>query len=180
MDIRKYVTEKFKNLLDEHGVISSLEMSMNIEDGVLKRTTRAFNRMNVSLDNKNYWSPSFDNNHFIRRYKNNAYNLLYVMKQPNSRVIERLVNNELNDKELACLHPSIIWTDGPYAQTEKELKEKEMIEEMSSQQIAPKGMFKCGKCKSDKTSYYQMQTRSADEPMTTFVRCIDCGKRWKF
>jgi transcription elongation factor S-II len=26
----------------------------------------------------------------------------------------------------------------------------------------------------------QMQTRSADEPMTTFVTCVNCGNKWKF
>jgi hypothetical protein len=25
----------------------------------------------------------------------------------------------------------------------------------------------------------QMQTRSADEPMTTFVSCVACGNKWK-
>ncbi len=39
--------------------------------------------------------------------------------------------------------------------------------------------FKCGKCKSKECTYYQLQTRSADEPMTTFVSCINCGNRWK-
>jgi transcription elongation factor S-II len=39
--------------------------------------------------------------------------------------------------------------------------------------------FTCKKCHSNNCTYYQMQTRSADEPMTTFVTCIDCGKRWK-
>ena len=39
--------------------------------------------------------------------------------------------------------------------------------------------FTCKKCKSNKCTYYQMQTRSADEPMTTFVSCINCGNRWK-
>jgi DNA-directed RNA polymerase subunit M/transcription elongation factor TFIIS len=28
-------------------------------------------------------------------------------------------------------------------------------------------------------TYYQLQTRSADEPMTTFVTCIKCNTRWK-
>jgi transcription elongation factor S-II len=41
-------------------------------------------------------------------------------------------------------------------------------------------MFKCGKCKKRRCTYYQMQTRSADEPMTTFVRCVECNHRWKF
>ena len=40
--------------------------------------------------------------------------------------------------------------------------------------------FKCGKCHQRKCKYYQLQTRSADEPMTTFVTCVNCGNRWKF
>lgn len=39
--------------------------------------------------------------------------------------------------------------------------------------------FKCGKCKGRRTKYTQMQTRSADEPMTIFIRCLDCQNRWK-
>ncbi|KAF0699050.1 Aste57867_10364 [Aphanomyces stellatus] len=42
-----------------------------------------------------------------------------------------------------------------------------------------RGLFTCGRCKSTKTSNTQQQTRSADEPMTVFVICHDCGKRWK-
>ena len=40
-------------------------------------------------------------------------------------------------------------------------------------------MFTCYKCKSTNCSYYQLQTRSADEPMTTYVTCLECGQRWK-
>ncbi|WRT69254.1 transcription elongation factor S-II [Kwoniella shivajii] len=40
--------------------------------------------------------------------------------------------------------------------------------------------FKCGRCQQRKCTYYQMQTRSADEPMTTFVTCTNCNNRWKF
>jgi len=42
------------------------------------------------------------------------------------------------------------------------------------------GMFTCGKCKGTQTTYFQMQTRSSDEPMTTFVTCLTCNNRWKF
>lgn len=41
-------------------------------------------------------------------------------------------------------------------------------------------MFTCNKCKKQTVEYYQMQTRSADEPMTTFCTCMTCGARWKF
>jgi hypothetical protein len=39
-------------------------------------------------------------------------------------------------------------------------------------------MYKCGKCRGRKCTYFQMQT-SADEPMTTFVTCVNCGNHWK-
>eukprot|EP00539_Tryblionella_compressa_P005537 CAMPEP_0178753950 /NCGR_PEP_ID=MMETSP0744-20121128/11899_1 /TAXON_ID=913974 /ORGANISM="Nitzschia punctata, Strain CCMP561" /LENGTH=320 /DNA_ID=CAMNT_0020407829 /DNA_START=124 /DNA_END=1083 /DNA_ORIENTATION=- len=39
-------------------------------------------------------------------------------------------------------------------------------------------LFTCGRCKSTKTTSTQKQTRSADEPMTVFVLCLNCGKRW--
>lgn len=45
--------------------------------------------------------------------------------------------------------------------------------------LSGEGAFTCGRCKSKRTTYFQLQTRSADEPMTTFVTCIDCNKRWK-
>jgi len=40
--------------------------------------------------------------------------------------------------------------------------------------------FRCGKCGKRETKYTQAQTRSADEPMTTYVSCVNCGNRWKF
>ena len=39
--------------------------------------------------------------------------------------------------------------------------------------------FKCSRCHQRRCKYYQLQTRSADEPMTTFVTCVNCGNRWR-
>ncbi|KAL8270727.1 hypothetical protein Esti_005329 [Eimeria stiedai] len=41
---------------------------------------------------------------------------------------------------------------------------------------ANEGQFPCFKCRTNKTVYFQMQTRSSDEPMTTFVTLrVDCS-----
>ena len=41
------------------------------------------------------------------------------------------------------------------------------------------GILKCPKCKSMKTEYTEVQTRSADEPTTKKCFCNNCGYRWK-
>ena len=59
---------------------------------------------------------------------------------------------------------------------EKYKKEKMLYEE---KQEAMTTQYKCGRCKSRKCTYYELQTRSADESMTIFITCINCGNRWK-
>jgi len=51
---------------------------------------------------------------------------------------------------------------------------------MSVTQGSKTNLLTCGKCKKRDVTYNQMQTRSADEPMTTFCFCNICGHRWKF
>lgn len=51
--------------------------------------------------------------------------------------------------------------------------------QMAKDNSAETDQFKCGRCNQRKCKYYQMQTRSADEPMTTFVTCVNCGNRWR-
>jgi len=43
------------------------------------------------------------------------------------------------------------------------------------------GDFTCPKCRGKRATYYQLQTRSSDEPMTTFLKCLvnTCNNRWK-
>lgn len=67
----------------------------------------------------------------------------------------------------------------------KQLREKFMKEAINDAQLATAqgtktDMLKCGKCKKRNCTYNQLQTRSSDEPMTTFVLCNECGNRWKF
>ncbi|GAA6108464.1 transcription elongation factor A protein 1 isoform X1 [Tachysurus ichikawai] len=66
----------------------------------------------------------------------------------------------------------------------KEMRKNMTKEAIRDHQMAKTGgtstdLFTCGRCKKNKCTYTQVQTRSADEPMTTFVFCNECGNRWK-
>jgi transcription elongation factor S-II len=60
-------------------------------------------------------------------------------------------------------------------------KTEERDKKLYSKSMTASILMFCSRCKK-KTGceYYQLQTRSADEPMTTFVTCLDCDKKWKF
>lgn len=36
-----------------------------------------------------------------------------------------------------------------------------------------------GTCEGKEAAFYQVQIRSADEPMTSFYKCMTCGHRWR-
>lgn len=64
----------------------------------------------------------------------------------------------------------------------KEIIENKMKRDKLKYELKPEAMtdmFKCRKCSSRSCSYYEMQTRSADEPMTQFITCLDCGNHWR-
>lgn len=143
---------------------------------------------------------SWENKLFRWRYQNKIAHLLAELKRGeapeislkieddyihlNIRVIPQLVWNlkhkYLEMRKLATYHPEVLWPEGPWAKTILKQKEKELaIERAKAQENDYEGLFKCSKCKSTKTTYYQLQTRSADEPMTTYVTCKNCGHKWK-
>lgn len=63
---------------------------------------------------------------------------------------------------------------------EREIIEDSVNASREAKVQAETDMFTCSKCKKNKCTYYQLQTRSCDEPMTTFVTCTVCGNNWKF
>ncbi|KAI0315484.1 transcription elongation factor [Amylostereum chailletii] len=64
---------------------------------------------------------------------------------------------------------------------DKKIEEDNFFQSLGAgEQQAETDAFQCGRCKQRKCRYRQAQTRSADEPMTTFVTCTNCNHRWKF
>lgn len=126
--------------------------------------------------------PSWENFLFKENYKRKYITILNNMKNEKTHLVERIKNGEIKTKNIAFLTPQELFPSGVLSKTieEKKIKDfkKYLAEEKQHEHY--QGAFTCNKCKSTKTVYYQLQTRSADEPMTTYVTCLNCNKKWKF
>jgi DNA-directed RNA polymerase subunit M/transcription elongation factor TFIIS len=153
---RKYVYQQFLSTLGDDGI------AKNLEKVVFNRALR-LSREPSELK----WS-------YRHKYTEMKRALTGSLKG-------RLINKTVKFKDIVSMGPDTLMPEGPYAAAVQAKRDLELqLEKIRSKDDEYEGVFVCGKCKSKNTEYHQMQTRSADEPMTTFVNCKNCGNRWKF
>lgn len=115
------------------------------------------------------------------RYTTRALSLAYNLRHPKNPALgDRVRAGEVPLKRFANMTPQEMWPE-LYAPIYQRIADK-MLSKMAYDldvDNAPDGAYTCGRCKSKKTQYTCLQTRSADEPMTIFVACLKCGRRWK-
>ena len=165
---RRFVIERLSTLL---GIPEDDTICVNLEKNIL----------NYSIEKcQNPNDAAWENHRFVGTYKHKFLQLQYnLRKSPElkSKIVKRLIKT----KDVISMNPDELWYDGPYAKRIEEKihldMRKQYVEKEAKENLV--GFFKCGRCKSMKTTYFQMQTRSADEPMTVFVSCLNCEKNWK-
>ena len=165
---RAHVVEKIVELFGDE----NMNLSKNIEKSIFNWSIKHCKAIREV--------PAWENAAFARLYKQKYASIIFNLREPRSQLVRRLKDGEVKTTDIAGMSPGAMWSTGPYASAVKEKEYKDMVKDKhKGVDVDIKGIFQCGKCRSWKTTYYQMQTRSADEPMTTFVNCINCGKRWK-
>lgn len=95
----------------------------------------------------------------------------------NEDLIKRVLRNDMKPHDVPFLK-----AEGMYPEKWQAILEKEVALRQSAYEDTQVSMAKditCGKCKKNRITFYELQTRSADEPMTCFYRCLTCGNRWK-
>ncbi|CAN4105332.1 unnamed protein product [Withania somnifera] len=107
--------------------------------------------------------------------------IMFNIKDPNNPDFRRKVLiGQYSPGSIVELSPEDMASDERQKENQK-IKAKALFNsELGGPPKASTDKFKCGRCGKNKTTYYQMQTRSADEPMTTYVTCVNCDNRWKF
>ena len=92
-------------------------------------------------------------------------------------LLDKLNNNKIKAYEIAFMNAREMFPEKWKKLVEEKIKrDNNMYKENLA---SATDEFKCYKWQKRQCTYYQMQTRSADEAMTTFVTCLNCGNNWK-
>jgi len=156
-EIKKYIFSK----------VQDNKIANNVEKSIFNFSIKKAIEMKVVR--------KWDNEYFVIIYMNKFKMIFHNLK--NDIIVEKLKQNVIKPHEVSFLtHVELLpekW--------KQEIQDKKLrLENKFFPKIeASTDNFTCGKCKSKACTYYQLQTRSADEPMTTFVTCTQCGNRWK-
>ena len=148
-------------------IINNEKICSNLEKGIYNFSIKEAKERNVV--------KKWDNVYFSHLYIDRLRTVLTNLRNPHLK--DRIVSKEIKAHELAFMSHQEMMPE----RWQEMIDEKKMRDQ---NKYAPKieastDNFTCRKCKSKECSYYQLQTRSADEPMTTFVTCLPCGNRWK-
>lgn len=141
------------------------------------------NSINLEIGIYNYSIKEADRRKIVKKWDNSKFVQIYldhmksILMNLNKNIIEQINNKEVKAQNVAFMtHQELCPSKWSEAIAKKTIRDKVKFE---NNMEATTDTFTCHKCKSKKCSYYLLQTRSADEPMTCYVSCLECGKRWK-
>ncbi len=138
------------------------------EDETLERILEGLNEFTINYIETN------DCPFLINEIFNNKANEIIECLNNSDYLGEMITNGHIYPEELCYMKPHELSPD----------KYKNIIEKKAYEHTQRKNkgtnIFSCKKCKQSNCDVTQKQTRSADEPATTFVKCLECGFSFKF
>jgi DNA-directed RNA polymerase subunit M/transcription elongation factor TFIIS len=156
---------KVRNVLSTY--FTNTNDGINLEIGIYNWVIKEANRKKVV--------KKWDNPFFTQLYKDKFRSVYYALSKTN--VVSMVNNKEIKSQEIASMTAYELcpekWHDMLQAKIIRDKnKDETHVEAMTDTYV-------CRKCRSRRCSYYTMQTRSADEPETIYITCLDCGTRMK-
>ena len=166
-EFRKNIVNKINSFIDNE------KKSINIEKSILNYAITEANRRKVV--------KKWDNKYFITLYMDKLRSIYINLNTDNyinnKSFVEMIKNGSIKSRNVGFLTHQEIYPD-----KWKTLIDAKIERDKNKYEVDKRGAtdeFKCRKCGERQCSYYQLQTRSADEPMTTFITCLNCGNNWK-
>jgi DNA-directed RNA polymerase subunit M/transcription elongation factor TFIIS len=155
-NIRKKLNEKIKNET----------ASLNLEKGIFNYALKEADQRKIV--------KKWDNKFFVQIYLSH---LKSILENLNQKLIDDINNGSIKSHTIAFMTHQELNHDR-WAEL-IEIKSKRDKNKFEVHMSASTDTFTCRKCHGNQCTYYLQQVRSADEPMTCYISCIQCGNKWK-
>lgn len=130
---------------------------------------------------KNYVARSWKSPVFIEIYRQIVRSVMSNIHPDspvkNPRLLTRVLEGEFKLSEIPLMTSYDMFPEKWFELKDKLLQREQKILEGNKSRATDQ--FKCRRCNKRECTYYELQTRSADEPMTCFISCLNCGKEWR-
>ena len=145
----------------------------SLEKGIYDATFQSAQKQYIA---RNWNVPAFSElyRQIVRSVISNMHPISPVN---NPRLLSRVKEGELTLYEVPFLSSYEMFPERWFALKDKLLQREQKILEGNKSRATDQ--FKCRRCQKRECTYYELQTRSADEPMTIFITCLNCGKEWR-
>lgn len=127
------------------------------------------NPTNIKILNDIIYCNSIENNIFNEDlYKSILYQVCFQItnKLPLVKIVNRLKEG------------LFMWKDPILKDINDQIQEQ--ISFIENPFEVEEGVVECNKCQSKRVFSYSKQSRSADEPSTTYAECVKCGSKWQY
>jgi DNA-directed RNA polymerase subunit M/transcription elongation factor TFIIS len=148
-------------------IIEDDKISINLEKGIFNYSIKESTNRKII--------KKWENPYFVQIYIDHLRSIYINLKNP--ELLASVKSGELAPQTLAFMtHQEM---DHEHWRIMIDRKIKRDASKFTTNVQASTDMFTCKKCKSKRSTFYELQTRSADEPATIFITCLDCGKQSK-
>ena len=165
--------ERIKMVIYFDTIIQDITLSKQVEQSIYNYIIEISKEKNIQ---RSWTNPVFTN-----LYQSKVLSIYSNLKEDsyikNNQLLNNILSKKIKPEDIGSLSVYDIFPDNW-----KELLNIKSKKDKIKYELKPEAMtnlFKCRKCGSRETSYYEVQTRSADEPMTQFITCLTCGNRWR-
>lgn len=164
-ELKTHIIKKFNEITSDN---ESILIEKNINDFV------------VNFCKEKLINNTFFNNLYIEKSRQLYNNLKKDSYVNNTQIHNLLQKKKLNLEKIAFYsYKNLFPSKWKKFNKDLEILNKDISD--FNKEVQATDAFTCNKCKKNKCVYSQFQIRSADEPMTLFITCLNpkCGNSWR-
>mgnify|MGYP001257650641 CR=1 FL=1 len=169
------INDEFRSkiVLKIDSIVDNISLSRNIEKSIYNSIINESKQKHIQRT----WKNQIFKKSYLSKIISIYSNLKLDSYIENESFLIKVKNGDIDVDKIGYISSIDIYPERWTELINKKVKQDQKLNDYKPEAMTD--IFKCRKCGSRQCSYYEVQTRSADEPMTQFITCLKCNTRWR-